>query len=92
PSVQASTACARPGAPVVRLTVERGALVCSSDGRRRVLLRWQADRAGALSYSADGVAWRANWSDAAAPYVRFELRRGARVETSWAEHGMGAAP
>lgn len=92
PSLQASTACARPGAPIVRLTVERNALVCSSDGRRRVLLRWQADHAGALSYSADGVVWRANWSDPAAPYVRFELRRGARVDTSWAEHGMGAAP
>ena len=92
PSLSESVACARAGAPVVRLTVEGNVLVCSSDGRRRVLLRWPSDRAGSLSYSADGVAWRADWSETAAPYVRFELRRGARIETSWAEHAMGGAP
>ena len=90
PSLQTSMACARAGAPVVRLVVERNALVCNSDGHTRILLRWPSDRSGSLSYSADGATWRADWREAAPPYVRFELRRGAHIETNWAEHAMGA--
>lgn len=90
PSLQAPLACARGGAPFVRLVVERNALVCLSEARRRELLRWPADRSGSLSYSADGTVWRSDWSDPAAPYVRFELRHNARVEASWSERAMGA--
>mgnify|MGYP003376645146 CR=1 FL=1 len=43
------------------------------------------------SYSAYGATWLSNWGETVAPYVRFELRRGARIETSWAEHAMGRA-
>lgn len=90
PSLSASTACARAGAPIVRLVVERTALACFSDGRRRVLLRWPADNVGALSYSADGAAWFTSWNGAeAAPYVRFELRRGERVRVAWVERVSG---
>lgn len=89
PSLAAPTSCARQGAPAVRLSIESQALVCASEGRRRVLLRWTADRVGVLSYSADGATWRSNWDVAAPPFVRFELRRGARVETVWTEQALG---
>ena len=87
-SEQAS--CARAGSPLVQLTVERNALICASEGRRRVLLRWQSNGVGTLSYSADGASWFANWADAGAPpYVRFEIREGARVLSSWVERITG---
>ncbi|MEQ1490087.1 MAG: hypothetical protein ABL932_06005 [Terricaulis sp.] len=92
PTLPTQTGCARSGAPLVRLSVEPNALVCISDRRRIVLLRWPSDRTGALSYSANGAVWRADWTEAAAPFVRFELRRGTRIETTWAEHAVGGAP
>jgi hypothetical protein len=89
PSLEVVSACARAGSPTVRLAVERNALVCLSDGRRRVMLRW-AQQGAAFSYSRDGVAWFQTWSDpAVAPYVRFEVRRGERVTSSWIERAMG---
>lgn len=91
PSLQAPASCARAGTPSLQLIVETDALVCLSEGRRRVLLRWQRHSVGALSYSADGALWRANWSEArAAAYVRFELRRSGRVQLTWVERVTGA--
>jgi hypothetical protein len=85
--------CARAGSPLVQLAVERNALICTSEGRRRVLLRWRSKGVGALSYSADGASWVANWMEAEVPpYVRFEVRDGARVQSSWVERIIGEAP
>lgn len=89
----APVACARAGAPAVRLAIQGNALVCDSEGRRRPLLRWQRGDAGLLSYSADGVFWADGWSGAsAAPYVRFELRQRQRVRLSWVERVSGNPP
>lgn len=86
----APTACARAGAPIVRLAIENNALICASDGRSRQLLRWPADSVGTLAYSVNGAAWAATWSGAeAAPYVRFELRRRGRVLAAWVERVSG---
>lgn len=90
PNLPVATACARAGAPVVRLDIVNNALFCVSDGRRRALMRWPADSVGAFAYSADGVAWANTWRGAeAAPYVRFELRRGQRVVAAWVERVSG---
>lgn len=90
PNLAAPSGCARAGAPVVRLTVDGNALFCSSDGRRRALLRWPAGGVGALAYSSDGVSWQSDWSGAeAAPYVRFELRQGRRTRIAWVERVAG---
>lgn len=86
------TSCARAGTPLVQLAVERNTLVCASEGRRRVLLSWQSNAAGALTYSADGVSWLSNWVEASVPpYVRFEVREGSRVQSSWVERITGEA-
>jgi hypothetical protein len=90
PNLPVATACARAGAPVVRLDVVNNALLCVSDGRRRALMRWPTDHVGALAYSANGVVWADSWRGAqAAPYVRFELRRGQRVVATWVERVSG---
>jgi len=89
-SLPALTACARAGAPAVRLAVRGDALFCESEDRRSALLHWPRESAGALSYSADGRSWVSGWSNAeAAPYVRFELRQGRRVRASWIERVSG---
>lgn len=89
----APVACARAGAPAVRLAIQGTALVCDSDGRRRLVLRWQRGSVGALSYSADGVSWAERWSGAdAAPYVRFQLRQRQRVRLNWVERVSGSPP
>lgn len=93
PNLPTSVSCARAGAPIVRLSVTPLALTCTSEGRSRALLRWDANRTGALSYSADGAIWRSSWSENnAAPFVRFELRRADRVQTAWVERAIGDAP
>lgn len=90
PNLQLPASCARAGAPMVRLVVERNALICESDGRRRALVRWQSDSAGAFSYSANGALWRSTWNDATVPpYVRFELRQSGSVRSSWVERITG---
>lgn len=89
PNLQAASACARAGSPVIRLAVESDALICLSDGRRRVMARW-AQQDAEFSYSRDGVAWFQTWSDpAVAPYVRLEVRRSERVTSVWVERAMG---
>lgn len=89
-NLPALTACARAGAPMVRLAVRDNALVCESGNQRRLLLRWPREHGGALSYSADGRSWLSGWSSAeAAPYVRFELRQRSRVRASWVERVSG---
>jgi len=89
----ASVACARAGAPAVRLAIQGDTLVCDSEGRRRPLLRWQRGSVGVLSYSADGVSWADGWSGAhAAPYVRFQLRERQRVRLNWVERVTGSPP
>jgi len=89
-NLPAAIACARAGAPAVRLAIRGEALFCDSEQRRQSLLRWPRDSVGALSYSADGASWVSGWSNAsAAPYVRFELRRTDRVTLSWVERVSG---
>lgn len=91
PNLAIQTGCALAGSPSVRLTIEQGALVCRSDGRRRALLRWSDGAVGGFSYSADGAVWRANWDDPGAPpFVRFELRRAGGAQLAWVERAAGA--
>lgn len=85
-------ACAAPGAPSVRLMIERSGLVCASEGRNRRLLRWPAEGAGRLAYSADGVSWTTRWTRTeVAPYVRLEQRQRGRLRAVWVERVTGAA-
>lgn len=89
-NLPAVTACARAGAPVVRLAVRGNTLFCESERRRIALLSWPRESIGAIAYSADGHSWAAGWSSAeAAPYVRFELRQRGRVRVSWVERVSG---
>jgi len=91
--LSAPVACARSGAPAVRLAIQGTALFCDSEGRRRPLLRWQRGSVGVLSYSVDGVSWADGWSGVrAAPYVRFQLRERQRVRLSWVERVSGSPP
>ena len=91
PNLNMAVACAHAGAPVVRLVLVRGALLCVNNQQRRPLLTWRDDAVAAFAYSRDGVSWRSQ-ADAggAASYVRFELRQSGRVVTSWVERSQGS--
>ncbi len=94
PSLAEDMACARAGAPrpVRFLIVREGRLVCESEGRRRDVLRW-GDGEARFSYSADGLAWSAQWSQDTAPaMVRFELERPGFPPLTWTERAGWTGP
>lgn len=89
PVLDRAVACARAGAPAVRLRVDQQALVCESEGRTRALLRWR-DGAGAFAYSADGSAWSRSPPENAR-FVRFEIRTAQKLPLTWVERAGGPA-
>jgi Tfp pilus assembly protein PilE len=93
PSLATIASCANAGAPIVALSIRSRALVCASEGRERALIAWGDNASGVFSYSEDGASWQSTWRNAdAAPYVKFEVRQGARARIVWIERASSGAP
>ncbi|WP_228126834.1 type II secretion system protein [Candidatus Viadribacter manganicus] len=90
PALSQPLACASAGASVIQLIVRAGALRCRSGANESVLVALKDGAEASFSYSRDGRSWNGRWEGPGAPYVRFQIRRGALVERTIIERAGGA--